>query len=158
MCQSVSRQLFLCRKSKLPSQYFFDYSGCPSGTWGDSIAWACVQTCPSSTYYANVTVPLCVTKCPSNYYAYPIDRKCYQGGSCPTSPVAYYADDTTSLCVLDCPVGYFSDSTTGRCLIYCSSGFFANEASRACLATCPSGYYNYDLLKSARNNVLTCLT
>lgn len=80
-----------------------------------------MATCPVGTLYANVTVPLCVTICPANYYASPIDRVCYIGGSCPTTPVRYYADDTTGKCVTSCPSGYFADSTNGRCVIYCSS-------------------------------------
>ena len=118
-----------------PVQIFI-YSACPSGTWGDSSSWTCITTCPIDTYYANVTVPLCVTKCPSDYYAYPIDRQCYAGGSCPTSPVRYFADDTTTECVSSCPSGYFADNSTGRCLRYCSSGTYAQHSDGTCVSTC----------------------
>jgi hypothetical protein len=59
---------------------------------------------------------MCTSRCPSNYYGYPIDQTCYAGGSCPTTPVPYYADDTKNLCVITCSNNTFADAN-GRCLI-----------------------------------------
>ena len=128
MRDCLSSKLLFSYQQYLSTEYLNNNKACTSGTWGDSLQWTCVAICPANTYYSNTstTVPLCVTKCPSNYYAYPIDRVCYEGGSCPTSPVRYFADDTTSLCVNSCPSGYYSDNSTGRCLIYCSSSTFAH--------------------------------
>jgi len=107
-----------------------------------------VTTCPTGTYYVNISVPICVTACPANYYAYPINRLCYVGGSCPTSPVRYFSDDTTGLCVTTCPNGYFADNSTGRCLIYCSSNFFADQSTKTCVINCPVGYFRSVVTRS----------
>jgi hypothetical protein len=130
-------------------------SACPVNTWGDPISGLCVSTCPNNTYYVNASIPICVTICPANYYAYPINRRCYSGGSCPTTPVAYFADDTTNLCVLSCPSGYFADTFTGRCLIYCSSGFFAYAANKSCVSNCPAGEYRSSVTRSCVRNCTT---
>ena len=41
----------------------------------------------------------CVDRCPTNYYANPIDKKCVSSTNCPTTPVTYYAFDPTNMCL-----------------------------------------------------------
>lgn len=93
--------------------------------------------------------PNCTDRCPSNYYGSPVDRMCEAGGSCPTSPVIYYADDTTNLCVEECPDGYFADSHTGRCLVYCSDDYFGDDSSGVgvCVQDCPEDYYRDEITR-----------
>lgn len=43
--------------------------------------------------------PKCTLRCPSNYYANPVNKICVAGGACPTTPAKYFSDDTTNLCV-----------------------------------------------------------
>lgn len=43
-------------------------------------------------------IRLCVDICYPNYYANE-SRVCVSATSCPSSPVAYYGDDSTGLCV-----------------------------------------------------------
>jgi hypothetical protein len=43
-------------------------------------------------------IRLCVEKCYPNYYAN-LSRFCVDASSCPSSPVAYFGDDSTGKCV-----------------------------------------------------------
>ena len=81
----------------------------------------------------NTSVPACLSRCPDNYYQDPISNNCKVGSTCPASPVAYFADDTTNKCVKTCPNNTFADSSTRRCLIFCSSGFFADSTTWKCV-------------------------
>ena len=72
------------------------------------------------------TKPNCTSKCPQNYYADPIDRTCKVATDCPTTPVRYYADDTTNLCVTDCPPNYYTDPASSRCVVFCSINYFSD--------------------------------
>jgi len=142
---------YLCSlESILFSKYFCVLClGCPAGTWGNQELHTCVVTCPTDNFYANVTVPLCVTVCPSNYYAYMVDRKCYIGGSCPTTPVRHYSDDLTGRCLSACASGYFADSNSGRCSIFClTNGYYADPTTGLCVQNCPSGYFRSNITKS----------
>jgi hypothetical protein len=107
-----------------------------------------VATCPSNTYYKNDSSPYCVIRCPDNYYANPLDKNCKLGGTCPTSPIRYFADDTTNMCVQFCPNNTFADITTGRCLVYCSSTYFADKTTWRCVQNCPTNYYRSNVTKS----------
>ena len=144
MHHQMPRQLLRCSQSILPYRYTLINPACPTNTYGNSLTGLCVTTCPNNTYYDTTTINatlirVCVDRCGANQYAYPIDRQCYTGGSCPTSPVRYYSDDTTNLCVISCPNNYYADNSTGRCLIYCSIGFYASTQSRTCVSTCITG-------------------
>lgn len=76
---------------------------CPTGTFSNFDNQRCVETCPSDTYSMPGSRPNCTYQCPQNYYASPLDRICKVATSCPTTPVRYFADDTTNLCVINCP-------------------------------------------------------
>ena len=108
----------------------------------------CVTACPVGTFYKNDSTPKCVSRCPDNYYGYPVDRNCKLGGSCPTSPVRYFADETTNLCVVYCPVNTFADNSTGRCLVFCSSNYYADPTTWQCVQTCPLDYYRSNITQS----------
>lgn len=86
------------------------------------------------------TTPNCTARCPNNHYANPTNRKCVAGGTCPSTPIPYFSDDTTNLCVANCPANYFADSTTRRCLVYCSNGTFGDDSSGVgiCVLVCPN--------------------
>ena len=108
----------------MSSEYFLCYLDCPSGSWGDMSMRVCVTTCEVGTFYSVVPKRLCMTVCPANYYAYPPDRTCYIGGTCPN--ITHFSDDTTGLCVTLCPGGYFADPNLKRCVRYCNtSNLFA---------------------------------
>ena len=138
----------LClQQSVLPGMYS-DYDlACPPGTYGDMSQRQCVSTCEEGTYYANVTIPLCMTECPSNYYAFSYDRTCYVGGSCPNT--SFFSDDTTGQCVESCPTGYFKDPTNGRCVVHCqSASYFADSINGVCTTDCPDGYFRSTVLRA----------
>lgn len=119
------------------------YIDCPTSTYADYNSSRCVIECPVGTYYMDGTKPNCTARCPTNYYGHPTNRTCMQGGTCPTTSVPFYADDTTNLCVMNCPANYFADTTTGRCLVYCSNNYFGDSSSGVgiCVLTCPDTYY-----------------
>ncbi len=52
------------------------------------------------TYYqVYASTRLCVSRCYPNYYA-DLDKVCVNAlGGCPTTPVMYYGDDLSNLCV-----------------------------------------------------------
>ena len=125
-------------------------SDCPSGTFSNFDNNLCVTTCPADTYYMEGSRPNCTERCPQNFYGSPIDKKCKEGNLCPTSPIRYYADDTSNLCVEKCPTGYYSDTTTNRCLVFCSSGYFADDTSGTgrCVQNCPDEYFRDNSTRS----------
>lgn len=125
----------------------FYYLVCPSGTFASDASRQCVATCPVGTVYMNTSTPTCLSRCPDNYYQDPISNNCKVGGTCPSSPVKYFADDTTNKCVKTCPNNTFAD-ITGRCLIFCSSGYFADSTTWKCVLDCPFNYYRSNVTKS----------
>ena len=79
------------------------YSDCPGTTWGDPDSRHCVETCPTGTYYqVSGSHRVCTSRCYANYYAN-LQGVCVAAMSCPATPVPYYGDDTTNLCVTECP-------------------------------------------------------
>jgi hypothetical protein len=74
-------------------------ANCPSPTYGIGLMGICVNVCPIDTYYmVYSSIRLCVDICYPNYYA-DVSRTCVSATSCPSSPVAYFGDDSTGLCV-----------------------------------------------------------
>lgn len=69
-------------------------------TWGEPDTRKCVTTCPVGTYYQIYGLArLCVSKCYPNYYAN-LEKVCVNAlGGCPITPVMYYGDDLSNLCV-----------------------------------------------------------
>jgi hypothetical protein len=77
----------------------FFISDCPGTTWGDPDLRKCVATCPYNTYYQIYgTARLCTSRCYPNYYAN-LQRVCVAAADCPETPVMYYGDDLSNMCV-----------------------------------------------------------
>jgi hypothetical protein len=74
-------------------------TNCPSPTYGDQLLGTCVIDCPVGTYYMVFNLErLCVEDCYPNFYANP-SGVCVAATSCPSTPVAYFGDDSTGICV-----------------------------------------------------------
>lgn len=131
MCAKVFEQPFLIRWSEpeyMCGKYQKYKIDCPSTTWGDPNTRICVSTCPVNTYYQIYGLArICVARCYPNYYA-DLNRTCVAAASCPTSPVFYYGDDSTNLCVKNCPagLGYYAEPATHKCVYFCTLGTFGD--------------------------------
>lgn len=75
-------------------------SSCAAPTYADELLGICVSNCSVDTYFMayNTTDRRCVKVCYPNFYAN-LSRVCVAATSCPSSPVSYYGDDSTGLCV-----------------------------------------------------------
>lgn len=72
---------------------------CPSPTYADKSTRKCVDTCPTASYYQiSGSERICTERCYPNYYA-DLSDECVTATNCPSSPVLYYGDDSTNLCV-----------------------------------------------------------
>lgn len=127
---------------------------CPSipSLYGDFINSTNIPICvPSCTYNGNFTLNttrLCVTNCPSPFFADPIT------GDCATycqSNSSLYADNLTRTCSTSCPnvtinnVSYitYADPSTMRCVFTCPSNpaYYGYNGSNICVNQCPSKTY-----------------
>lgn len=92
-----------------PLNTFGDYSNsadkkcvatCPSSWYSDNSTWTCVQNCPSvPSYYKDTTLGQCVFTCRAELQEYALDV----GRICVTDcPTGYYADNNTRRCLIDC--------------------------------------------------------
>lgn len=150
----LHKSVIICRSifEYLCCRYFDMYLDCPGTKWGDPDTRTCVDTCPVSTYYQVYgSARLCTSRCYPNYYA-DLSKVCVSALSCPSSPVMYYGDDLTNLCVRECPIdGYtFAEDSTQMCVFFCTLGTFADSISRRCLGTCPVGppkYYGSNITR-----------
>lgn len=74
-------------------------TNCPSPTFGNQILGTCLNDCPLNTYYMVYNlIRLCVSICYPNFYANS-SKYCVAATSCPSTPVAFFGDDSTGLCV-----------------------------------------------------------
>lgn len=131
---------------------------CPDGWFADNSTWTCVQQCPSTpSYYADLDSKtcvdkcreelslfaydigrICVTECPSAYFADNFTRRCLL--DCLLEPSTYeFVNGTERICMLQCPIGYFADNSTRTCVSNCpdSPNYFAHWESRTCVTVCP---------------------
>jgi hypothetical protein len=95
--------------SLCPLNTYGDYSNpndkvcvinCASGWYSDNSTWTCVQNCPSTpSYYIETSLAQCVATCRSdlNEYALDIGRICVT--NCPSG---YFADNNTGRCLQNC--------------------------------------------------------
>lgn len=137
----------------------FLFLDCPPTTWGEPDTRQCVTTCPVGTYYQVYgSARLCVSRCYPNYYA-GLDRVCVNAlGGCPTTPVMYYGDDLSNLCVQECPYNSstYAEDSTQKCVFFCTLGTFADTISKRCLAECPRGPPRYYGSNISRQCHLKC--
>ena len=120
----------------------------------------CVPFCQTAGYYTLNTSRLCVTNCPSPYFAEPISRDCTEhcqinynyyadnltrtcSSGCPNVTVlgslSYtYADDSTKRCVFQCPFSpsLYGDNATNTCKSKCPLNSFGDNETRLCLGVC----------------------
>ncbi len=107
-----------------------------------------MSTCPINAgtfgfYNTTSGSRLCVSMCPSNYFAEPLQRTCTT--FCPNSSATlYYAYNTTRECLLQCKDSFAFDDTR-QCVTQCSGSNYPNadNSTNKCVATCPSSpdYY-----------------
>lgn len=118
----------------------------------------CVLACTSTPLtYAYVLTKLCVTTCPSTYYA-AMDASTGGIGMCvQTCFSPLFADPTTNTCRSLCKAGYFGYPVGNRpCLLSCPRTWFGmnSTTNRVCVTLCDSGYWG-DLDTSMCYNVKT---
>lgn len=80
-----------------------------------------MSECPTGQFYQVVnTLRICTDRCYPNYYA-DIEDICVIATSCPSSPVQFYGDDLTAMCVQECPYNSntFAEETSRKCVHYC---------------------------------------
>jgi hypothetical protein len=101
----------------------------------------CVTNCPSPFFADSITGD-CAAYCQpnSNLYADNSTRRCT---SCPNVTIASvfhitYADPSTMKCVFTCPAipSLYGDNSTNTCVDRCPASSFGDNDTRLCLATC----------------------
>jgi hypothetical protein len=139
----------------------------------------CTPACVNSGYYTLNTTRLCVTNCPSPFFADPITRDCAFScqvnqnlyadnvsrtcaSACPNvSGIPTYAEDSTKTCVWKCPFtpSRYGVNSTNRCEHTCPSGSFGDNDTRLCLATCFFGvvFNNITKYSFGENTTKFCL-
>lgn len=97
----------------------------------------------------------CVAVCRKEVgeYALDVGRICVT--DCPSGPTAYYADNNTQRCLINClivPSTYrFNETVAGSpnasCYSQCPIGYYGDNSTRDCVNPCPStpDYYGDDL-------------
>lgn len=135
-----------------PLMQFFNPSSmycvanCPNGTFAEPLRQICIGTCAGSpSYYGYSLNNTCLLVCPSAFYADNSTRMCVM--FCPQTTLQF-ADNTTNLCVSQCPqtpelYGELGADGYRRCVTTCSVGYFADPLTRVCLPRCnvTLGYY-----------------
>jgi hypothetical protein len=110
---------------------------CASSLFADDKTRTCVTTCPVGTYYqVNGTLTICVNKCYPNFYAN-ISKFCVAASACPVTPVKYFGDDSTGMCVVSCPqsAGTYAEVSSSKCVYLCSLGTYADPTSLKCVSS-----------------------
>lgn len=105
----------------------------------------CVPACSFSGNFTLNSTRLCVTNCPSPFFADPVTGDCATYCQ-PNSNL--YADDSTRTCIGLCPnviVGSkekitFADPSTMKCVFTCPStpSLYGDNATHFCVDSCPS--------------------
>ena len=137
-----------------PFYYFRDslahrcVKNCTFPFFADTFSQNCTQTCQFG-YFENLASLTC-SPCPSSCLSclaalnctacrpglYMYDGTCIE--SCPSFPVAYFANDLSANCVENCEAPYFGFTGTGKCEIECPETYYSNSTSGTC-ESCPSG-------------------
>lgn len=87
-----------------------------------------------------------MNQCPPNIsFGNPLTQECvdYQANGTSGCPVAYFADNSSRLCVQVCPMAMdtYGDNSTWKCVVQCPGGSintFSDNSTMRCVRVCPS--------------------
>jgi hypothetical protein len=144
-----------CVKQCPPAYYIssgYCSTGCTGNYFADNITWSCTLNCSTGYWGYN---NLCLTICPSGYYAYVGDRICYSISAFPTS-IVWFANNVTQTWESVCPLNplSFGDRTLRYCIPACLGSTLADPSTRQCETSCQNSSYFADFLNN--KCVLVC--
>ena len=186
ICPSGQYCVFMDHAEACPQGYFclegtgYNYTGCPSGTYGDREGLKDVSECTQCDggYYCSGTAKVNVTgQCAGGYYCEygvnfsrpssahtgvgdicPVGNQCPHGSSLPIPcPAGSFASSVGQESCSLCPAGYYcvSGSVNG---VVCPVGNYCPEGTASEFEhQCPIGSYNNYTGATAESDCLACL-